>query len=211
MATVLNPPEQRIVLRNVSWETYERLLADHMDSSSPRFTYDRGALEIMSPSPEHERVNRSIAMFVEVLAETMNLDWDNLGSTTFKREDLERGFEPDSCFYIQNAELIKGKDRIDLNIDPPPDLIIEIDITSESLNKLPIYAQLGIPEVWRYDGKRLIMLALKGNEYLECERSFAFPYLAASVISTFIEESKSLKRAAWLRSIREWARSNKQA
>ncbi len=211
MATVLNPPEQRIMLRNVSWETYERLLADHTDSSSPRFTYDRGALEIMSPSPEPERVNRSIAMFVEVLAETMNLDWDNLGSTTFKREDLERGFEPDSCFYIQNAELIKGKDRIDLNIDPPPDLIIEIDITGESLNKLPIYAQLGIPEVWRYDGKRLIMLALKGDEYIECERSFAFPYLAASVISAFIEESKSLKRAAWLRSIREWARSNKQA
>ena len=211
MATVLNPPEQRIVLRNVSWETYERLLADHLDSSSPRFTYDRGALEIMSPSPEHERVNRSIAMIVEVLAETMNLDWDNLGSTTFKREDLERGFEPDSCFYIQNAESIRGKTKIDLNTDPPPDLIIEIDITSESLNKLPIYAQLGITEVWRYDGKRLIMLALKGDQYIECERSVAFPYLAASVISTFIEESKSLKRAAWLRSIREWARSHKQA
>lgn len=211
MATVLNPPEQRIMPRNVSWETYELLLADHTDSSSPRFTYDKGALEIMSPSPEHERVNRSISMFVEVLAEVTNLDWDNLGSTTFKREDLERGFEPDSCFYIQNAEFIKGKTKIDLHTDPPPDLIIEIDITSESLNKLPIYAQLRIPEVWRYDGKRLIILRLEGNEFIECERSFAFPFLADSVISTFIENSKSLKRAEWLRSIREWAQLNKQA
>src|SRR6185503_6502189 len=108
MATVLNPPEQRIMLRNVSWETYERLLADHLDSSSPRFTYYRGALEIMSPSSEHEELNRAIARMVEIIIEEMDIDARNLGSTTFKREDLERGFEPDSCFYIQNAELIKG-------------------------------------------------------------------------------------------------------
>lgn len=210
MATVLSPPEQRIILRNVSWETYEHLLADHTDSSSPRFTYDRGALEIMSPSSEHEELNRAIARMVEIIIEEMDIDARNLGSTTFRREDLERGFEPDSCFYIQNAELIGGKTKIDLNTDPPPDLIIEIDITSESINKLPIYAQLGVPEVWRYDGKRLIMLALNGDAYIECEQSRAFPYLPASVISTFIEESKSLKRAAWLRSIREWAQRNRQ-
>jgi len=211
MATVVSSPEQRIVLRNVSWETYERLLADHLDSSSPHFTYDEGTLEIMSPSTEHERINRSIAMFVEVLAEEINLDLDNLGSTTFRREDLMRGFEPDSCFYIQNAERISGKTKIDLNIDPPPDLIIEIDITSESLNKLPIYAKLGIPEVWRYDGKRLIVLELETDNYIEREQSSALPNLPASVISDFIEESKSLKRTVWLRKIRQWARSSREA
>ena len=211
MTTVVSQPEQIVELHNVSWETYERLLADHLDSSSPRFTYDRGTLEIMSPSPEHERINRSIAMFVEVLAEEMNLDLDDLGSTTFRREDLKRGFEPDSCFYIQNAERISGKTKIDLKVDPPPDLVIEIDITSGSLNKLPIYAKLAIPEVWRYDGKRLIVLKLEGDKYVECERSIALLDLPAPVISAFIEESKSLKRTAWLRKIREWARSRTEA
>jgi|GEM_PF-2731807 hypothetical protein len=114
METVKTPPEQRTVLRNVSWETYERLLADHVDSSSPRFTYDRGVLEIMVVSERHERPNRLIAQLVEVLAEEMDLDLDNLGSATFKREDLQRGFEPDSCFYIQNEEQIRGKANLDL-------------------------------------------------------------------------------------------------
>src|SRR5262249_51872696 len=99
MASVLYVPDQRMILRNVSWETYERLLADHRDCSAPRFTYDRGTLEIMSPLPEHEESNRTLALLVEVVAEERELDIRNLGSTTFKREDLERGFEPDSCFY----------------------------------------------------------------------------------------------------------------
>src|SRR5947209_15786668 len=96
------PLEQMVVLRSVSWDTYERLLADHRDSSAPRFTYDRGALEIMSPLPEHEKYNRAIAALVEVVAEARGLDFENLGSTTFRRDDLQRGFEPDSCFYIQH-------------------------------------------------------------------------------------------------------------
>src|SRR5215212_9595441 len=98
METVKSPVEQRILLSNISWETYERLLADHLDSSVPHFTYDRGLLEIMSPNPEHEKINRTINLLVEIVAEEMGLDTENLGSTTFRREDLERGFEPDTCF-----------------------------------------------------------------------------------------------------------------
>src|SRR5437016_2292660 len=108
MATVVSQTEQRVVLYDVSWATYELLLTDHLDSSSPRFTYDRGTLEIMSPSNKHERINRSLALMVEVIAEERQLEWDNHGSTTFRRKDLERGFEPDSCFYFQNAERIRG-------------------------------------------------------------------------------------------------------
>lgn len=211
MATVLSAPEQRIVLRCVSWETYESLLADHLDCSSPRFTYDRGVLEIVSPSTKHERVNRNLSLFVEVLAEEMNLDVDNLGSTTFRRADLERGFEPDSCFYIQSAERIRGKEKIDLTVDPPPDLVIEIDITSESLNKLPIYAKLGVPEVWRYESKRLVILKLEGESYAESGESLALPGVTSAVIFSFIEDSKSLKRLAWLKKLRAWARGIKQA
>ncbi|MCI0489585.1 MAG: Uma2 family endonuclease [Blastocatellia bacterium] len=206
MATILNPVEQKLILRNISWETYERLLADHASSSAPRFTYDRGVLEIMSPSPDHERANRAIALLVEVLAEELNLDVENLGSTTFRREDLERGFEPDSCFYIQNQARIHGKSKIDLTIDPPPDLIIEIDITSPSLDKFPIYAELGVPEIWRYHGEKLSVLELAGQEYIEREESLAFPRVTSADLTRFLEESKTVKRTSWLRTIRGWAR-----
>ncbi|MEN3331560.1 MAG: hypothetical protein V7641_925 [Blastocatellia bacterium] len=209
MATVVSQTEQYVVLYDVSWATYEHLLGDHLDCSSPRFTYDGGTLEIMSPSSRHEKTNRSIATLVEVLAEEWEIDLMNLGSTTFKREDFKRGFEPDSCFYFQNAERIRGKDEIDLHIDPPPDLVIEIDITSGSIHKLPIYAALGIPEVWRYVGNRLVILVLAGGSYVEVEESRALPELTGAIIARFIEDSLTLKRPAWMKSIREWARGHR--
>lgn len=211
MGTVAISPEQRVVLRSVSWDTYEHILADRLDSSAPRFTYDRGVLEILSPSSEHERYNRTIALLIEVIAEESNINVENLGSTTFKRKDLKRGFEPDSCFYIQNAERIRGKSKIDLKIDPPPDLVIEIDITSFSIDKLPIYAKIGVPEVWRYDGKQLFILKLEGRHYTEQSESVAFPFLKSGLIFKLIEDSKSLKRIEWLRMIRRKLRKLRNA
>lgn len=204
MSTILNSTEQKLILRNISWETYESLLADHADSSAPRFTYDKGALEITSPSPDHERANRAISLLVEVLAEELNLDVENLGSTAFKREDLERGFEPDSCFYIQNRSRIQGKSKIDLMIDPAPDLVIEIDITSPSINKFPIYAEIGVPEIWRYDGKALTILELAEQDYIERENSLAFPRVTSDDLTRFLKESKTVSRTVWLRSLRSW-------
>ena len=110
---------------------------------------------------KHETVNRTLAQLVSVIAEEMQVDIINAGSTTFKRRDLARGFEPDSCFYIQNEGRISGRAEIDLDTDPPPDLIIEIDITSPSLNTFPVYAHLGVPEVWRYDGTRVTFFILE--------------------------------------------------
>jgi Uma2 family endonuclease len=204
--TVKSPAEQKVLLSNVSWETYVRLLEDHRDSSAPRFTFDRGMLEITSPSPEHEAYNRSVALLVEFVAEELGIDVYDLGSTTFRREDLERGFEPDSCFYIQNEERVRGKDRIDLSVDPPPDLVIEIDITSPSINKLPIYARLGVPEVWRYDGEKLEILKLGSDGYDEVSESVALPALTSSVLSRLVERSKPLRRTVWLREVRETTR-----
>jgi Uma2 family endonuclease len=209
MATVLSPPEQRVTLYNVSWETYERLLADLQDSSAPRMTYDRGTLEIMSPSSEHERYNRTAAQIVEELAVEMNINFDSLGSTTFRREDIDRGFEPDSCFYIQNAEAVRGKKRIDLTVDPPPDLVIEIDITSLSLDKFPIFAQASVPEVWRFDGHRLAIYGLSGGDYQERDMSVAFPAVAAADITGFIKESETMDRPEWVRKVRVWAHARK--
>ncbi|HXG64353.1 MAG TPA: Uma2 family endonuclease, partial [Blastocatellia bacterium] len=209
MAAIVSPPEQRVVLR-VSWETYERLLAEHEDTSGTRFAYNQGELEIMVVSFEHEQLNRLIADLFTVIAEEMNLDFENAGSTTFKREDLARGFEPDTCFYIQHAAQIRGKKRIDLATDPPPDLCIEIDITSPSMNKLPIYAGLGVPEVWRYDGSELTILSLEGGAYALRAESLAVPGLSSQVISGFIRESQSMRRTEWLRRVREWARSARE-
>ena len=207
METVKSPAEQRVVLHNIGWNTYERLLADHENNSAPRFTYDRGELEIMSPSPEHEAFNRSIALLVEFVAAEMGIDVYDLGSTTFRREDLERGFEPDSCFYIQNEERIRGKNRIDLAVDPPPDLVIEIDITSPSFSKLPIYAQMGVPEVWRYDGARMTILVLEGSDYTATTESLVLGPVTESALTGFIEKGKSMKRTIWLKSVREWAQN----
>lgn len=208
MDTVKSPAEQRVVLHNISWETYERLLADHEDSSAPRFAYDRGVLEIMSPSPDHERTNRRISQLVLAVADELGVEVEDFGSTTFRREDVERGFEPDSCFYIQNEERVRGKARFDLTVDPPPDVILEIDMTSPSLNKFPIYARIGVPEVWRYDGERVSIFELRDARYVEVSESIAILRLTSAALSRFARESLALGRNAWLRKVREWARSN---
>ena len=206
MATVLSPPEQKVILQYVSWETYVRLLADHKDRSSPRFTYDHGMLEIMSPSTEHERLNRRLATIVEIVAEELHSEFDNVGSTTFTRADLLRGFEPDSCFYLQNVERILDKAQIDLETDPPPDLIIEIDITHPSLDKFPIYAQVGVGEIWRYDGSRFAIFRLEQARYVEQHTSTVLPGLTGAAIADFLEASKRLKRTVWVQHVREWVR-----
>jgi Uma2 family endonuclease len=202
--------EQRVIVRFVSWTTYEHLLADLSNQSSTRLTYDRGMLEIMCPLPEHEEWNRTIALLVEVLAEEMRIDVRNFGSTTFRRADLARGFEPDSCFYIQHEANISGKSTIDLTVDPPPDLVIEVDITSGSLDKFPIYAQVGVPEVWRYDGQRLRISILTAERYVESETSLALPLLTGPRLSETLAQSKTLKHTALLRSFRTWVRQERR-
>ena len=207
MPTVLSPPEGRVILHNVSWSLYEQLLAEHVDKSSPRFVYDRGELEITVPSYEYEELNRLINDFIVVIAMEWDIEYCNAGSTTFKREDLERGFEPDSCFYVQRAGRIAGKKRLDLTIDPPPDLVLEVEITHSALDKLPIFATVGVPEVWRYDGERVRMLALAGDSYVERERSLAFPALQSAHLTELLAASQQMPRTVWLRHVRAWAQA----
>ena len=202
--------EQRLILRGVSWATYEQLLADFTDSHTAHFAYDQGVLEIMVLSVKHERLNRLIAALFEVLAEESNLDFENVGSTTFARKDLARGFEPDSCFYIQHAERIRNAEAIDLSVDPPPDLIIEIDMTSPSLDKFPIYAQIGVPELWRYNAQTLTLFRLKESTYVKSEESGVLPGVTCSDLQGFIEEGIQMKRTVWLRRVRAWARDRKR-
>ncbi|HEY6332708.1 MAG TPA: Uma2 family endonuclease [Blastocatellia bacterium] len=143
MTATLTPPEkatQKVILDHTSWETYQRLVAERGEEAQPRYSYDRGKLEIMVTSYEHESLKHDIATMVEILAEELDIDVAPAGSTTFSREDIAQAFEPDACFYIHGAATtIRGKRRIDLSVDPPPDLIIEVDIASPSLNKFPIF------------------------------------------------------------------------
>jgi Uma2 family endonuclease len=204
------PPEQRVMLNHVSWETYERLLAENRDASAPRLTYDQGALEIMSPSAEHERLTRTLATIAELVAEESGVEFEALGSTTFRRPDLERGTEPDACFYLQNANRIRGKREIDLAIDPPPDLIIEVAITNPALDKLSIYARLGIPEIWRCDGKEVKILRLSGNKYEVTNESDVLTPLTQAVLSEFLSQSKGMTTLAWRRRLRDWGRDRRK-
>ena len=210
MPTIISPPqeerEQRVVLGHVSWATYESLLADHADTSSPRFTYSEGMLEIMIPSSEHEELKEIMTTIAEIIAEEQQVEFKGLGSTTFRRQDLDRGTEPDSCFYIQNVERIRGKKEIDLRVDPPPDLVIEIEITSPAVAKLPVYARLRVPEIWLHDGRAPRILRLSGDQYEDCDRSGVLPSLTPSVLSEFSEQSKTLTTLAWRRMVRTWAR-----
>jgi Uma2 family endonuclease len=217
MTTVLNPPKVKeiltdgILLHDISWSTYESLLRDHPDAASPRLTYDRGDLLIMVTSPEHEKINRTINLLVDLLAEEFEVESCAFGSTTYKRKDLKRGFEPDSCFYFKNEERMRGKKRLDLARDPPPELVVEIDISSPSIKKLPLFAAFGIPEVWRFDGQALEILILQRGEYCKSEISLALPRVTAEAISGFVRESFKTGRLEWMKKVRAWARQVKDS
>jgi len=195
---------------NVSWETYEGLLAANIDASSPRITYDHGTLEIMSPSRKHEKSKEVLARIADSVAEEWGIEFENLGSTTFRRRDLEQGLEPDSCFYVQNVERIRGERELDLRVDPPPDLVIEVEITSPLVNKIPIYAGLGVPEIWVTDGLGLRILRLAAGKYRATEQSQVLPPLTASVLSEFLAQSRTMTTLAWRKIVREWARTKGQ-
>jgi Uma2 family endonuclease len=160
----------------------------------------------MAPSYAHEEINHLIARIVEIIATEMDLDFANAGSTTFKRTDLERGFEPDSCFYLEHVSAIRGKTTIDVETDPPPDLVVEIDLTHPSLDKLPIAAALGVPEVWRYSREQAIMYRLAGAGYEVVDSSGVLPGLTSADIQHWLEASQQLTRAAWMRQVQGWAR-----
>ena len=210
MGNALNLAEQRMVLENVSWETYEHILADHLDASAPRFTFDRGRLEIMSPSSEHEQHRHALTILVVMLADGLGTSIRSLGSTTFKRNQLERGFEADECFYVQTTAKMRGKTHIDPAVDPAPDLVIEVEVSVSALNKLSVYAAFGVPEIWRYGGERLRILQLLGNGYVEKECSLAFPSAAAEEITRLVRQYGSMESSEWLAELRKWVQGVKR-
>ena len=207
--TLINPsPEkttQRVVLSNISWQTYQTLLAEAGDKRSSRFSYSQEVLEIIMPSDLHETVNCLLKQFVTTLSDELKLKRKGFGSTTLNREDLKQGAEPDSCFYIQNVDRIRGR-KINLSIDPPPDLIIEVDLTSPSTDRFTIYKNLGVPEIWRYLGENVQFFQLQNGEYASCEYSGAFPIVSSGIINQFLQMAETEDDTTIIDALRVWVR-----
>ena len=196
--------EQRTVLHNISWQTFEALLKETGEDRGSRFAYDCGTLEIMTPLFAHENPKSNLGNFIIALAEELEIEIKSAGSTTLKRKIENRGIEPDNCYYIQNEPAVRGRQELDLETDPPPDLAIEIDISSSSVNKFGIYSALGVPELWRYNGRVLKFYQLTEGQYVDCEFSIAFPIVSVTEMSRFIEQSKTTGEIALLKSFRAW-------
>ncbi|BAY74140.1 hypothetical protein NIES25_05500 [Nostoc linckia NIES-25] len=198
------PAEQRTVLYNISWGTFEALLRDTGEDRGSRFAYDCGTLEIMTPLFEHENPKIQFDRLIFALAVELKIKIRSAGSTTLKRQPISKGIEPDSCYYIQNEPAIRGKQKLDLRTDPPPDLAVEIDITSSSVNKFNIYAALGVGELWRYDGESLKFYQLVESQYIEIKFSSAFPLVAVIDMNKFIQQSKTMDEIDLVESFRAW-------
>ncbi|MUG94223.1 Uma2 family endonuclease [Scytonema sp. UIC 10036] len=203
--TSLAPPIEAIHLSGISWQTYETLLKELSDRRL-RLTYNRGNLEIMAPSPEHELSKEVLGRFVETLAEELEVQIYPLGSTTFKRFELS-GAEPDKCFYIRNISAVRGKRRLNLTEDPAPDLAIEIDVTSSSENRLQVYADLGVTEVWIYNEEALVVKQLQNGGYVASQTSQFFPNVPISEIVGFLQQAETMDYLELVKAFRKWVRS----
>ncbi|MFB2894609.1 Uma2 family endonuclease [Aerosakkonemataceae cyanobacterium BLCC-F50] len=189
-------------MNGVRWETFKALMADVGDGRAWRIAYDRGVLEIRMPYQEHEQPKILLGYLVTAIADELEIETMELGALLLEREDLARAIEPDTCFYIQNEPLVRSK-KINLQTDPPPDLAIESDYTSSSVNKFTIYASLGVPELWRYRNETLEIYQLIDGKYELTNQSLAFPFLPLTEIPGFIEQSRTIGQRSAVRLFRQ--------
>jgi Uma2 family endonuclease len=195
-------PGSHLLITDVTWEQYEALLEDLGEERRvPRINYCNGTLELMSPLPAHERPHRIIADIVKAILDSQDRAWEDFGSTTFKKPK-KAGLEPDTCFYIQNAERVRSLMRMDMDVDPPPDLAIEADVTSKTT--LEAYQILQVPEVWLYDNGRLTIQLLQNGDYQISRSSLVFPELSIhDLIPRLVNQSFQEGTSAMLRNLRQ--------
>ena len=198
-----------LALEGVTWDEYEELQHELVDRPGVRVTYDQGRLEIMTPSRRHEALTRFMEHVLWALADHLDINIESCGSTTWKKKPERRGTEPDASFYIAHADRMVGDRDVDLNVEPPPDLVVEVDVSNESLGKFAIYATFGVPEIWRYDASRrqMVMYRLDGGSYVQIPMSAAFPLLTSEVLATFVDQSRTAGQKAALTAFRRWLHS----
>jgi Uma2 family endonuclease len=196
------PPESRVVIEDVLWETYEAL-AEQRRGSVPRMTYDNGVLELMSPRRQHENIGCLIGRMIETYSEVKRIEIQSVASTTFKLKALSKGFEADESYYVTHAELIRPKEEVNLKTDPPPDLVVEVEITSSAIEKLKLFAAMQIPEVWRHDGQQLEMFRLIDGAYQTIASSQELPGLTTEKIMSFLNRRFEVGESSLIREFRQ--------
>lgn len=193
----------------MTWREYEKILENYDGIRNPRLFYDRGVLEIEPTSAQHEKPKDILGVLIEMLSDHVDMDVLSIGQSTLKRKNSRRGFEPDDSYYFnQKAGVMRGVDRVDLQIHPAPDLIIEIDITSPSTDKLALFAAVDIAEVWIFKEQQLKFLQLTKNIYQEASESIALPNVSSDVLTDFVNSSREMSRPEWRKKVREWMREN---
>ncbi len=211
MSTVLekHQAEERLVLDRVSWSTYEALLAD-LEHGGVRLTYDHGRLEIVSPSRQHERFKRLIGRMIEAMTEELDIPIMSTSSWTLKLELKRRGLEADESYYVASEPKVRGREDLTLEHDPPPDLAVEVEFSKPWIEKAPIYADLGVPEVWHYDGQRLRVELLQADgTYAASPTSTAFPFLPIEKLEAFLDRRADTDETTWIRQFRAWVRHDR--
>ena len=198
------PPDSTLVLRGVGWEDYEELLEAVGEASGLRISYDQGTVQIMTLGAEHENYSRLIERLVDTLSLRLRIRVLSFGSATMKKRRRRQGLEPDGCFYVQTAAAIGNKLRLDFESDPPPDIALEVDLHHESVSKFPIYAALGIHEIWRYDGISMKIHHLERGEYLPSDSSRALPMLSADILTEFLTRVKKEDQYETLLAFEQW-------
>ncbi len=205
---IIVPPGDKLLITDVSWLMYEQLLEEFGEKRSSLINYSRGVLEIVVPLAEHEDDKVIITDLIKILLEELEIEFRSLGSTTFKSETMKQGLEADDCFYLENEAAIRGKKRIDLTVDPPPDLALEIDITNRTL--LENYQALGVGELWRFNGRILEINVLQEGEYIQTKESPHFPgFPLKEIIPQYLERSKIEGRNKTMKAFRTWIRKRK--
>lgn len=207
---IIVPPGHEVWLQDINWKTFETILNKLDETRGRRLAYNGKILEIMSPLAWHEDSKNIISRFIEVLLEEMSLEFRALGSTTFKNPRTGKAVEPDECYYIENEAMIRGKLRINLLNDPPPDLVLEIDLSSNT--HLNIYQALGVPEVWRYAEDKLFMYVLQKKRYVKIATSPHFPAMdLCTAIPQFLIQSRIQGRTTATKGFRVWVKENLQS
>ena len=201
------PPGALLVIHDFEWQQYEQLLEAIGDRPGFRVSYDNGRLEIVSPSQKHDRLSRAPDLFVAAFCEVHGIDFQMFGSATWKSKSLNKGVEPDACYYVRNVERVMGLSDIRLDIHPPPDIAVEIDITNSSVRKFAIYAALGVPELWRYNGNALTFYSLRSGEYTEVPASSQLPGLSGAMLLEAIADSQSRGSLTALKAFRRRLRA----
>jgi Uma2 family endonuclease len=203
-------PCEKVILHDVSWETYQKLVQDQMGKREIRLSYDDGDLQIMVESIKHAKLAAALGEIVSAIGDILELDFIGAGSTTFRKEKGRKGFEPDDSYYFENAPLMRRKNEIDLAVDPPPELIVEVDVTSPSLPRFPIFAEVGVAEVWRYDGTEVKFYRLQKNrQYAEVEKSECLPNIRSETVTELLEAGFEMSRLEWRRLIKQKVEENK--